>query len=197
MLYLYAQGFPCIGHIQSGNIFVKVVHEADTAVILEVKELLEELEEMVDTLDVSMVEEEEDQVEASEGGDEVDEEKAVPEEDEDLNYVVECLTPEHRSRKISCRLCGYENMLLGYRTHLYATIASYDALDRIDLIMFGHVVYEMACGRELSGLFPEAGDYEAIYDHEVRAVLGKIFDLQVVNGDYRSALAEVSVKSCG
>ena len=40
-----------------------------------------------------------------------------------------------------CRLGGYENTLLGYRTPLYDIIEEYNNLESIDIIMFGGSMY--------------------------------------------------------
>ena len=37
----------------------------------------------------------------------------------------------------NCVLSGYENLLLSYRTSLYGSIAHYNLLEFIDIIMFG------------------------------------------------------------
>ena len=39
-----------------------------------------------------------------------------------------------------CRLGGYDNTLLGYRTSLYRTIAEKNLLQNIDVIMFGECI---------------------------------------------------------
>ena len=181
MIYLYDQGFPCIGHVQSGNVFVGDIDEM-VKVILD-EEPVDYEEKVKDTFDVGMAVD----CDIVEGG---------KEEEVVVDDVVESCGQENRSKKIFCRVGGYENMLLGYKTRLYGTMASRDLLDRIDVVMFGQIVYEMACGRELPGPLPEAGDYEAIYDDEVKAVMRRIFELGVVNNDHRSALAEVRVKLC-
>ena len=40
---------------------------------------------------------------------------------------------------LSCRLAGYDMLLLGYRTRLYQKIRDARCLHRIDVIMFGEV----------------------------------------------------------
>ena len=45
-------------------------------------------------------------------------------------------SPENR---ITCRLAGYDTLLLGYRTRLYQAIREAEQLHRIDMIMFGKV----------------------------------------------------------
>jgi hypothetical protein len=90
---------------------------------------------------------------------------------------------------VCCRLGGYENTLLGYKPRLHRLITEAGKLARIDSIMFGHVIYEMACGCELGGVEPTSGEYAAIYDDGVRSVLRKIFTQDMV--DERS-IPEVS-----
>ena len=78
---------------------------------------------------------------------------------------------------LHCTLGGYENTLLGYRTRLYKSIVKAGLQKRIDVVMFGHVIYELACGRELGRVCPEESDYENC-DTGVREVLEKIFNLE-------------------
>ncbi len=78
---------------------------------------------------------------------------------------------------LHCCLGGYENTLLGYRSRIYKSIAKADLRHRIDVIMFGHVMYEMLSGRELERVCPEESDYEMVQDEAVRDVLRRIFDL--------------------
>lgn len=42
----------------------------------------------------------------------------------------------------NCRLGGYENALLGYRTRLYRAVLGHEALPSIDVIMFGKLVVQ-------------------------------------------------------
>lgn len=75
-----------------------------------------------------------------------------------------------------CRLGGYENTLLGYRPRLYQSIVNAGELERIDVISFGHVMYEIGCGRELEGVCPTEAEYVAIKHTNFSSVLRKIFD---------------------
>ena len=50
--------------------------------------------------------------------------------------------------------------MLGYKTRLYRVLK--DDQDSIDVIMFGHLLFEMGCGYELVGLWPEKWDYQAV-----------------------------------
>lgn len=52
-------------------------------------------------------------------------------------------------------------------------------LERIDVIMFGHVIYEMASGRELMDAVPTTDEYAAVLDDKVRASIKKIFELKL------------------
>lgn len=91
---------------------------------------------------------------------------------------------------VSCRLGGYENTLLGYRSRLYRSIESASELERIDMIMFGHVIYELGCGCELQGVIPEEDEYQCdpLKDNpELQEVLMEIF-----KGSSKS-IAEVSL----
>ncbi len=45
------------------------------------------------------------------------------------------------STDVTCRLAGYDTLLLGYRTRLHQVILTAGFLDRIDIIMFGKVVH--------------------------------------------------------
>ena len=91
-----------------------------------------------------------------------------------------------------CQLGGYENALLGYRTQHYNRFA--DHMDSIDVLMFGecsmdstcnschlhsmsgHVVYEMASGKELTSLSPTQHDYENVPFKDVRDFLRFVFE---------------------
>lgn len=42
----------------------------------------------------------------------------------------------------NCRLGGYENTLLGYRTRLFRAVLAYGTLLSIDVIMFGEFVVQ-------------------------------------------------------
>ena len=80
----------------------------------------------------------------------------------------------------NCRLGGYENKLLGYRTRIYTSAVKQGFYADIDVIMFGvcgldimwvwfdgfhwstgHVMYEMVSGKALPGLFPEEEAYQS------------------------------------
>ncbi len=101
--YLYDEGFPPIGHIQTGNIFVNITRG---------------------------------EIGSSGGRGNIHEESGDAGDE------------EQPANKIICRLGGYENTLLGYKSRLYHSIAE---KERIDIIQFGHVIYEMAYGHEFEG----------------------------------------------
>ena len=93
-----------------------------------------------------------------------------------------------------CRLGGYENTLLGYRTLNYKKISEGGHLNKIDVIMFGkfkitattktktitttppcfsclvccvftgHVIYQMASGQVLVDVYPSKEEYERVKD---------------------------------
>ena len=44
----------------------------------------------------------------------------------------------------NCRLGGYENTLLGYRTRLYRAVLVINALPNIDMIMFGGLLCKVS-----------------------------------------------------
>lgn len=75
----------------------------------------------------------------------------------------------------TCRLGGYENTLLKSRARLYRTCENLKCLDDIDVIMFGHVIYEMSAGRELSRLVPNEQDFSCVADPGCREALRYIF----------------------
>ena len=93
-----------------------------------------------------------------------------------------------------CRLGGYENTLLGYRTRLYRKIEKSGCLESIDIIMFGgfiltvakmcltmnhfpsgHVIYEMSTGKELEELVPNQNDINIVWNEGCREILKFIF----------------------
>ena len=78
---------------------------------------------------------------------------------------------------LHCCLGGHESTLLGYRSRLYRSIAQAGLRGRIDVIMFGHVMYELLSGRELEGACPEEAEFEKVNDKAARDVLRRIFDL--------------------
>ena len=91
-------------------------------------------------------------------------------------------------RAVGCLLGGYENTILSYRPRLYRRIVAADLLERIDVIMFGHVIYELACGRELTGILPTAEEYAAVQNKKLRETLRDIFKLKK---DSRSCMKKV------
>ena len=174
MAYLYDQGFPPIGHIQSGNIFVRVLNNK------------------VDSVKRAEPEGGEGQIQN------VSEAALKDAASNDMGNEAEAksVSIDKDNSMIFCRVGGYENTLLGYKTRLFGSLGRGD-MDRIDIVLFGHVVYEMACGRELSGAFPGVGDYDAIENDEIRAALKKIFGLRVLNNHHKNAIAEVSGQNTG
>ena len=81
--------------------------------------------------------------------------------------------------------------MLGYRPRLYRVIADAGMLDRIDVVMFGHVIYEMACGRELAGATPTEQEYKAVAIKKVRDIVRKIFELR---SESKTGMSEVNIK---
>lgn len=75
-----------------------------------------------------------------------------------------------------CRLGGYENRLLGYKTRFHDECDTMVGCHDIDSIMLGHVIFEMGCGREAKRLILEAEDYKDIKDTSVRGILLFIFN---------------------
>ena len=113
-----------------------------------------------------------------------------------------------------CRLGGYENTLLGYKTRSFKICKPY--LDTIDLILFGewsnlflcfnyclpnlfslctgHVIFEMACGYELTHVSPVEQDYKSVKDRRVREILHVIFEMSE-EGEFTSNIEDVSTVS--
>ncbi len=81
-----------------------------------------------------------------------------------------------------CRLSGYENTLLGYRTRQYKLFAEH--ADSIDVLMFGHLLFEMGYGYELTSLLPQQPDYQAVPNEALLQVLQFIFSSD--GGDFPS-----------
>jgi PX domain-containing protein kinase-like protein len=75
-------------------------------------------------------------------------------------------------RKI-CRLSGYENTLLGYRSRHYRLVKVHP--DAMDTIMFGHLLFEMMCGYELTTLLPSNTDLGNVKSEEQVEVLKYVF----------------------
>ena len=48
---------------------------------------------------------------------------------------------EDKDGHVTCQLAGYDMLLLGYRTRLHQTILNAGFLNRMDIILFGKVVY--------------------------------------------------------
>ena len=90
---------------------------------------------------------------------------------------------------MTCQLGGYDNTLLGYRPRRYKAIADAGMLERMDVVMFGHVMYEIACGREVGGAVPLREEYQLVADDKVRNILEKIFELKMNN---KAGVAKVS-----
>ena len=178
VVYLYDQGFPALGHIQTGNIFVNVTK---TEVKLGVGEGEESgipkgagssiqegvgpgIRDGMESEDTGLKMGPEDGAEKGEGlvdaGEEAKSAVCVHMEDVDTY----------------CRLGGHENTLLGYRPRLYRNIVNAGELERIDIISFGHVMYEIGCGCELEGVCPTDAEYAEISDVNFSSVLRKIFD---------------------
>lgn len=77
-----------------------------------------------------------------------------------------------------CKLGGYDNSLLGYRTRLYKKCDQEGYLKTIDVILFGRLVYEMGYGRELESLLAEEEDFEeeAEEGERLKEIINFIFD---------------------
>lgn len=90
----------------------------------------------------------------------------------------------------TCFFGGHVNTLLGYRPRLYRVIADAGLLDRIDVVMFGHVIYEMACGCELTGATPTEQEYQAVMNSKVKNLVRKIFELK---SESKTGMSEVNL----
>ena len=95
--------------------------------------------------------------------------------------------------RLECRLGGYESILLGYKANRYQAISSAHMKDRIDLIMFGHVIYEMATGNFLPAdvAFPNKEHYADISDDNIRRDLRIVFDTTLDEHGYIGAVNQV------
>ncbi|XP_068201353.1 slowpoke-binding protein isoform X3 [Palaemon carinicauda] len=88
------------------------------------------------------------------------------------------------------RLSGVENTLLGLTSRIYPVIKRRlrDNRDAIDSVCFGHVLFEMCAGYELSAAHPTAKHYEDIASYpQVIQVLEYIFG----NGDQYPSVEEI------
>jgi PX domain-containing protein kinase-like protein len=72
-----------------------------------------------------------------------------------------------------CRLSGYENTVLGYRSRHHRLVR--DHSDSMDTIMFGHLLFEMMCGYELTTLSPSNSDMTNVKSEAQVEVLRYIF----------------------
>jgi PX domain-containing protein kinase-like protein len=72
-----------------------------------------------------------------------------------------------------CRLSGCDNSLLGYKPRIFRTLKHYK--DSIDSAMFGHLLYELSSGRELTSPAPNEEDYDNIRLPQVVQVIKFIF----------------------
>lgn len=68
---------------------------------------------------------------------------------------------------------GYVLGFLGYKTRLHKLFKKYP--EHIDVLMLGHLLFEMAAGYELTTTEPTANDYTAIENADTCEVLQKIF----------------------
>ena len=100
---------------------------------------------------------------------------------------------------LKCRLGGYENNLLGYKANRYQAISSAHMKDRIDLVMFGHVIYEMATGNPLPDdvAFPNEEHYADISDDNIRCDLRIVFDTTLDEHGYIGAVNQVFLNDIG
>jgi len=94
-----------------------------------------------------------------------------------------------------CRLGGYENYLLGYKANCYQAILSAHMRDRMDVVMFGHVIYEMATGNPLPDNipYPSEEDYANISDDGIRRDLMAIFNTTLDENGYLGAINQVAL----
>lgn len=72
-----------------------------------------------------------------------------------------------------CRLSSFENRLLGYQTRRHSQLQGFEP--DIDVLMFGHMIFEMACGYELVTVAPAPRDLKAVRYPAVLEVLNLIF----------------------
>lgn len=81
---------------------------------------------------------------------------------------------------IFCRLSGIENGLLGLNSRVNAVVWSQgvNEIENIDVICFGHLLFEMSAGYELSSPQPTAGHLQLDLERypQVVEILQMIFE---------------------
>lgn len=91
----------------------------------------------------------------------------------------------------SCRLSALENAFLGYTSKLYPVIQKKISKQRdaVDVICFGHLLYEMCTGSNLEGAHPSPLELSKCVYHDAVSVLNFIFENE--SGKYPS-IKEIS-----
>lgn len=76
-----------------------------------------------------------------------------------------------------CQLMGIENSLIGEEPRIYPLIRKKlkQNPEAIDVICFGHLIYEMSVGVELGSAHPQPGDLNLCKNPDIVAVLNFIF----------------------
>lgn len=90
-----------------------------------------------------------------------------------------------------CRIGGYEHTILCYRSRLYNTCVTNNCLEHIELIMFGHVIFEMAAGQEPSDYLLTEEDYDLVEDRDTKEVLKYIFTTKEKSGVLKHSLEKM------
>ncbi len=96
--------------------------------------------------------------------------------------------------RLFCRLSGYENILLGYKSNCYQGMSSAGVLDRMDLVMFGHVIYEMATGCPVPSncsVVDLGVHLDEISDDVIRKDLRTILKMELEDTGYTGAVEKV------
>ncbi|XP_056000077.1 PX domain-containing protein kinase-like protein isoform X2 [Ostrea edulis] len=86
-----------------------------------------------------------------------------------------------------CKIAGYENVFLGLKSRLsvMARKKLKEQPEAIDVLSFGHVLYEMCAGTELDTVHPEPRHLSVINNAAVVSVLNSIFGVDT-GGKYPS-----------
>ncbi|XP_011403693.1 PREDICTED: slowpoke-binding protein-like isoform X2 [Amphimedon queenslandica] len=76
-----------------------------------------------------------------------------------------------------CRVSGIDNAILGYKPRVSRNVKTYK--ENIDSVMFGHLLFELGSGKELSNPAPIESDYKNVKNQQVVEVLQFIFQSRI------------------
>jgi PX domain-containing protein kinase-like protein len=84
-----------------------------------------------------------------------------------------------------CRLSGLENELLGLNSRVNAVLWSRSSpeIENIDVICFGHLLFEMCAGYELASPTPSKAHLEVDLERYPQVNLGQSIDTDCANID--------------